>query len=311
MNETLLRRPTVALLALVAAVSVLACPLTAQAAVSHAATVPIELQGVHVFVAVSVNGKPATFVLDTGASANVITPAAAKRLGLSPGSQQTPLIGAAGRAGSVASVKIALLAVGATQARNQVAYVIRLPEAMPCDGLLGTPFLRDRIVKIDYESSKLMLIPKSEFQPPAGATVLPLRFDGNTPFVEAHADGHSGWFRMDTGADNGATLFSAFVESNHLRGRYSPAIRIVTGRGVGGLLMGDLVRLPLLQIGPYKFVRAVAELSRQTEGTFGDKRNAGNIGGEVWQRFTLTLDYADRRAYIEPNSRFDRPFAVP
>src|SRR5437016_2133841 len=48
------------------------------------ATVPMELRGVHIFVDISINGKPATFVLDTGASANVITPDAVQRLHLTP-----------------------------------------------------------------------------------------------------------------------------------------------------------------------------------------------------------------------------------
>jgi len=273
--------------------------------------VPMELRGVHIFVDISINGKPATFVLDTGASANVITPDAMKRLHLTPGEEQTPLTGAAGRAGSVSNVKIASLEVGAARMQNQIAYVIPLPEALPCDGLLGTPFLQKQVVTIDYEHSQLTITPKREFSPPASAAALPLRFYGNTPFVEAIADGCKGWFRMDTGAGNGATLFAAFAERNHLQGKYTPSVRIVTGRGVGGLLTGDLVRLPTLAVGPFKFSKAVTELSRQTTGTFGDKQNAGNIGGEVWQRFTVTLDYMDRKAFLVPNARFEVPFAAP
>lgn len=281
------------------------------AARADAVTVPMELRGVHIFVQISINGKPATFVLDTGASANVITPDAVQRLGLTPGSEQTPLTGAAGRAGTVSNVKIAALEVGAAKMQDQIAYVIPLPEALPCDGLLGTPFLQRKVVTIDYARSQLTMTPKTEYRPPAGATTLPLRFYGNTPFIEAKADGASGWFRMDTGAGNGATLFAAFAERNHLQGKYTPSVRIVTGRGVGGLLTGDLVRLPTLMIGPYKFTKAVTELSRQKTGTFGDRQNAGNIGGEVWQRFTVSLDYASRKAFLEPNARFKVPFAAP
>ena len=278
---------------------------------ANVVTVPVELRGVHIFVEIAVNGKPATFVLDTGASANVIAPDAVKQLGLSPGQEQTPLTGAAGQAGNVSSVKIASLDVGATRMRDQIAYMIALPEALPCDGLLGTPFLQQHVVTIDYERSQLTITPKREFSPPAKATAVPLRFSGNTPFLEAKADGCAGWFRMDTGAGNGATLFAAFAERNHLQGKYSPSVRIVTGRGVGGLLTGDLVRLPALTIGPFTFSNAVTELSRQSTGTFGDRLHAGNLGGEIWQRFTVTLDYPDHKAFLTPNARFDVPFAAP
>jgi predicted aspartyl protease len=298
---------------LTATVSLAACASACSLAASGAesVTVPIQQHGVHVYVDVSVDGKPATFVLDTGASANVITPQAIQRLHLTPGDQQTPLTGAAGGAGSVPRVKIDAIDVGAAHVTKQLAYVIALPEALPCDGLLGTQFLSAQVVTIDYERLRLTLTPREEFHPAAGATAIPLRFVGDTPFIEAVADGAKGWFRMDTGAGNGATLFAAFAERNHMVGKYSPSVRLITGRGVGGLTYGDLVRLPTLTIGPYRFTRPVVELSRQTEGTFGDRRNAGNLGGEIWQRFTLTLDYAGKVAYVTPNGHFDAPFITP
>ncbi len=280
-------------------------------AANGAVTVPVRLRGVYIYVDVVINGRPATFVLDTGASANVVTPDAIKRLHLTPGQEQTPLTGAAGPAGSVPHVKMDTLVVGSDRARNQIAYVIPLPDELACDGLLGTPFLQKRVVTLDYERSQLTISGGILTTAPAGASAIPLRFYGNTPFVEAIADGCKGWFRMDTGAGNGATLFAAFAEHNHLQGKYMPSVRLVTGRGVGGLLYGDLVRLPELDIGPFKFTGAVTELSRQTEGTFGDRQNAGNLGGEIWQRFTVVLDYARSRAYLSPNGRLDMPFNTP
>jgi hypothetical protein len=291
--------------------SILITIVATAARAADSTTVPIRLEGVHIYVDVSINGKPASFVLDTGASANVITPDAVRRLTLMPGPDQTPLTGAAGKAGSVSDVQIAALDVGTAHLKDLIAYVIPLPEALPCDGLLGTQFVQSQIVTIDYERLTLTLTPRRGFRAPAGATAVPLQFIGNTPFLEAYADGHKGWFRMDTGAGNAATLFAKFVERNNMAGKYTPSIRLVTGRGVGGLLYGDLVRLPTLQIGPYKFANGVTEFSRQTEGTFGDPNNAGNLGGEIWQRFTVTLDYAGKRAYLKPNGQFDKPFIAP
>ncbi|HLK57039.1 MAG TPA: aspartyl protease family protein [Chthonomonadaceae bacterium] len=274
-------------------------------------TVPITLHGVHIFVDITINGQPATFVLDTGASANVITPQAMQRLQLTPGKELTPLTGGAGRAGAVPQVQISTLSVGASRMEDQTAYVIPLPETLPCDGLLGTPFLENQVVTIDYEHSQLTMTPTPFFTPPAGASMLPLRMEGNTPFLEAKADGVKGWFRLDTGAGNGVSLFSTFVDQNHLRSKYTPSIPAVTGRSVGGLLYGDLTRLPVFSLGPFRLTNPVTELSRQTQGTFGDKHNAGNLGGEIWQRFTVMFDYPHSRVYLTRNALYDRSFNSP
>jgi C-terminal processing protease CtpA/Prc len=52
----------------------------------------------------------------------------------------------------------------------------------------------------------------------------------------------------------------------------------------------------------------VTELSRQTDGVFADSQNAGNLGGELFRRFTVTFDYASSKVYLARNSVFDAPF---
>jgi C-terminal processing protease CtpA/Prc len=41
-----------------------------------------------------------------------------------------------------------------------------------------------------------------------------------------------------------------------------------------------------------------------SHGPFADSSLAGNIGGIILSRFTMTLDYAHRVIYMEPNSIF-------
>jgi hypothetical protein len=311
LKKDLLNRLQTEARVMIGLVMLTAALLQAQAQETGPVTVPMKLQGVHIYVEVGINGKPATFVLDTGASANVITPQAVERLKLTPGDQLTPVTGAAGQGGTVPQVKIANLNVGVTRQASQIAYVISLPEMFQCDGVLGTPFLLNQIVTIDYEHSQITMAPRKGFVPPVGATEFALRFPGGTPFLEANADGAKGWFRIDTGAGNGISLFAPFVEQHHMRGKYSPSIKLMTGRAIGGLLYGDIVRLPEFAIGPFKFTKPVTELSRQTEGAFADTSNAGNLGGELWQRFTVTLDYANFKIYLKPNARYDLPFLAP
>jgi len=287
-----------------------ASALRAEADGAQSVTVPLIQRGVHLYVEATIDDKPALMVLDTGAGANILTPRAAKRLNLELGKGQVSVQGAGGDAASASEVKLGKLGVGDATLKAQNAYVIRLPEALVCDGLLGTPFFQAWIVQFDYEKLRLTLTPRSAFQPPADATAVPIRFFNNIPAVEATVDGIKGQFKIDTGAGDALTLFAPFVEEHHLRGKYMPSLQTVTGRGVGGLLYGDMVRLPEFRIGSFRFTRITAELSRQTEGAFAGKENAGNLGGEIWQRFTLILDYPESKIFLIPNGRFETPFVA-
>ncbi|MCW3051819.1 MAG: hypothetical protein JWN14_989 [Chthonomonadales bacterium] len=49
-------------------------------------------------------------------------------------------------------------------------------------------------------------------------------------------------------------------------------------------------------------------LSQQTTGVQADPNHVGNIGAEIWQRFTVTLDYGGGKMYLVPNARYGQPF---
>lgn len=271
-------------------------------------TVPLIQRGAHILVETMLDDKPALMILDTGAGVNLVTPEAEKRLNLKPDKGRVNVQGAGGSAAPATAVKIGKLEVGASTLKAQSAYIIPLPDALECDGLLGTPFFREWVVQIDYVKLQLTLTPRGAFQPSAEDKAFPIRFNNNIPEVEATVDGIKGQFHVDTGAGDALTLFGPFVAKRHLRGKYMPSVQTVTGRGVGGLIYGDLVRVPEFSIGQFHFSRVTTALSRQTEGAFAGRESAGNLGGEIWKRFTLTLDYAENKIFLARNSRYEEPF---
>jgi len=273
-----------------------------------AVTVPITLHDCMIVAASTVNGKPVTLMLDTGAGGNVLTPEAARRLGLTPGTDQRDVEGTGGKAARASAVQLDRLSVATASAAKQTAYLIPLPEILQCDGLLGTPFLEQWVVTVDYTRSLLTLTPRPLFSPPANARVLPLRMIGNTPHIEATVGDGTGWFMADTGDNGSLTLFKTFVDQNHLRGKYGSSQRTVTGKGAGGLTYGERVRLPQFAPGPFQFQNVPTVLSQQTTGVQANPDRAGNIGAEIWQRFTVTLDYGGAKIYLVPNTHYSQPF---
>lgn len=275
-----------------------------------AATIPMWLNGSHASVEVRINGRPARMLLDTGADQVVLSPLAAARLGLHGQTDSTPGFGAAGSI-SASKTSIADLSVGGFHQRRQAAYVVPFPQEFGYDGVLGTPFFAAFITTMDYQRRLFTLEPHSACETHRGAASIPIRVESGKLLLLATAGGVSGWFSADTGAGNALTFFAPIAERLRLRDTFSPAIRTVTGVSPGGYTHGALVRLPSVGIGPYVFDQVVAELSIDTEGYFAKAPYIGNLGGELWRRFNVTLDYPNGLMYLTPNDAFKDPFVGP
>ncbi|MGC4044941.1 MAG: aspartyl protease family protein [Armatimonas sp.] len=247
--------------------------------------------------------EPLRLILDTGAGVNVLTPEAAARLGLKLTDAPFAVSGATVTKAKVCQVP--KLSLGSINLAGSFV-VLPLPAALNCDGILGGPFFEKFMVTIDSFRNKLSLAPPKSKK--LTGPVLPLRLVGGIPQVYGSVEGISGWFRMDTGADDVLTLFPGFVERHKLRDKFPKRIETVVGRGVGGLLTGELVKVSRLTLGPHTLGDFVADLSTQTEGTFADRDSAGNLGNALLRRFILTLDYQGKKVQLLRAPGFGEPF---
>lgn len=272
--------------------------------------VPMVLQGVHPVVEVRLKDEVLRFIVDTGADQNVVSAKAAARLGLVPSSQTLPGRGAAAAFSAVPWVHLDEIAIGETKLRDQVAFIVPLPEEANADGVLGTPLFAHFVVTLDYAAGELGLETPQAFRPPAGVDALPLRSEGGKILLRAAAAGVDGWYSLDTGAGNAVTMFTPTVERAHLRDAFGPGLRMVTGISPGGYTRGELVRVPEVRLGPYRFERVIAELSLAEQGYFAHPPPdaQGNLGGELWRRFSMTIDLPSKRLFLRPNALFAQPF---
>src|SRR5579883_1732281 len=274
------------------------------------ASIPMVLQGVHPTVGVRIKGETLRFVVDTGADQNVISAKAAEKLGLVASSQTLPGRGAAGTFGAVPWVHLDTVAIGEAPLRDQIAFIVPLPEEANADGVLGLPLFTQFVVTFDYAAGKLELEAPKSFRPPAGLEALPLRLQDGKILLKASAAGVNGWYSLDSGAGNAETMFAPTVERMHLRSAFGPALSMVSGISPGGYTRGDLVRVPEVRIGPYRFERVIVELSLADQGYFAHPPpdTEGNLGGELWRRFSMTIDASSHRLYLRPNAFFAQPF---
>jgi Aspartyl protease len=123
--------------------------------------IPLRLGPPHVLVRAVLHGQePVTLLLDTGASHTLLTPAIARRLGLSP-TADTPtktLTRADGQLHTVPLVVCKALAVGKAVVEQLPVGITDVdPTAPAVEGLLGVDFLARFTVTLDYGTRQLWL----------------------------------------------------------------------------------------------------------------------------------------------------------
>ena len=274
--------------------------------------VPFELLNNHIYAAATIDGVAVRVLVDTG-GVNLLTPSSAKRLGLASEGKL------AGRGAGDEHVDLGLthareVRLGGAVLTRPVFYVIDLSplpdvEGTECDGLVGFEMFRRFRIAIDYEARVLTLTDPAKFQPPAGAHSVPFELANRIPIVTGDLDGLPVRLSVDTGARTSLTLHSPFVRSNDLVTRYTAAPETVTGWGVGGPSRGRPARLGKLTLGDLALRDLAGDLFVGDKGAFANPDRAGNLGGGVLRRFTVTFDYDAMRMYLAPNRHFAEPDA--
>ena len=182
-------------------------------------TLPLERAGDIVFVRAAVNGEAAgLFIVDTGASGNLVAKPLARRLRLPwiweaksrgvGGASKLPVRGV--RSIRVGQADLAGHWVGESDF-GRVNRVL----GVEVEGALGYSAFYHLPVTIDYRASSLTFHDRDQFQPPAQATEAPLRLMDRHPHVRGGINGkHEGWFLLDTGSSAHLGLQGAFVKQH-------------------------------------------------------------------------------------------------
>ena len=276
------------------------------------ATTPIRIHDRHIFLKAGINGKgPFEFILDTGAGATTLDKGHSEALGLKAEGK----LAAQGVGGTTdfGFTKVESFEVGEAVVRGQRAVVIDLKPiavAMGEDvaGILGYDFISRFAVTIDYAAGTLTLTDPDKWTPPAGASLVPIELIQNVPTVEAvYGADLKGRFLVDTGNNGSVLLHGPFVRAHDLVAR-APR-KIESGMmGAGGEEKQYVIRGDSLRLGDFTIVGPLVSLSQSEKGiTGGNAEIAGNIGGELLQKFVVTFDYSHKRMCLVPGPNFSEP----
>ncbi len=274
-------------------------------------TVPFDLVNNHIYIDVMLNGKgPFRIMFDTGGE-NVVTPEVAKELGVSSeGTFEGRGVGE--KSEDVGFTRVETVQIGDATIAKQVFAVFALGpfaavEGVPQLGLVGYEVFKRFVVRVDYDKKLLTLSLPSAFHYNGTGTEVPFTFKEHMPQVEGSLDGIAGKFEIDTGSRDSVSILAPFAETHGLRERYGASVAAVTGWGVGGPARGLVTRASSLRLGTVEVARPVVDLTLQKKGSLTDPYVAGNVGGGVLKRFTVTFDYGRQRLIFEPNANNARP----
>ena len=267
-------------------------------------SIPFEFVSGRILVPARVNdSRPATLMLDTGYSVNMLSGELAEALGL----KRTGRITIVGIAGEESADQFE----GVTFHLGSASYKPRRVAALPAsyqrhwrkrDGVLGAGFFRRFVVEIDPKAGTVRLHEPESFRYSGSGEMVPFRMPQSTPVVEGaivrpDQAPIEGRFEVDTGCDGGLCLGSDFVMANHLVDS-SDKTEGSTRRGVGGDTRTKLGRVPGFRLGRQLVARPLTNFF--LEGSPVDPGLAGHIGMDVFRRFTVIFDYSRERMILEP-----------
>jgi Aspartyl protease/PDZ domain len=269
-------------------------------------SIPFRLLNNHIYVDASIDGKPPeAFVFDTGAT-DILDTGAAQRLGIDV-EGALPGGGFGDKIASFGFAKVKSVSLGGLTLPDQVFGNIDLSglisvEGAQSAGLLGYEFVKRAVLTIDYGARTLIFTRQDAFHPPAGIAAIPFKFAAHIPMITGSLDGFPGEFEIDTGARGALTVMAPFAAQHDLIARYHATRNATVGYGVGGPSKALLARAAKLDIAGVLIDAPVAEIVTDKGGAAEAARTAGNIGGDLLKRFTMTLDYAHQQLWLEPNA---------
>jgi predicted aspartyl protease len=267
-------------------------------------TIPVETEG-YVTLEARLNGKgPFAFIFDTGGHA-ILTPEAVAALGLSANGA-----GSSGGTGSdqlsVQYTKVDRMEIGGATLKDQRFLVIPLQYdttergGRPAlAGILGLELLERLSARLDYRHQTLTFWPRQSYRHSGPGTSVPITFADDIPLVPAKIGRATGDFALDTGNSASVLVQHVWAEKNGLADEMKRGVKMVSF-GSGGASQNWASRVDNFEVAGDVFHHAIARYAEDKEGSLSSRTEAGNIGNDILQHFTLDFDYANNLIWFEP-----------
>ncbi len=236
---------------------------------------------------------PYRFIIDTGSSVTLVSPALASRYAAqdSPPPDEPPVRVRSAEGGTALLSKVTLKRIQLGKARFD--YVPALiydcsdlsaQFGVPIDGILGFPLFRDAVLTLDYPNRTVVLRSRIPDDGLPGETILFNNAD-KTPLIPVHMGDREFAALIDSGSSaamdiNPAGLSPAFV--------YGPVVgpTVSTLAGDRTLKVGRLAGM--VRVGSFDIPQPVAQVTDELS----------SLGGAILSHFTVTFDQEHDQVFL-------------
>lgn len=263
------------------------------------------------------NGRPMNFLLDTGVDKTVLFGIEGNEDKIKNNSKKILIKGVSGKKKAYAYKNSNnTIEIGKLKDTNHNVYAIfdkafNISDKIgyQVQGIIGYDFFKNHIININYNKSIIKIYnPKKFTKLLKNYDTLKLNLIENKPYVETkikQKDAFKNYiFLLDTGSGDAIWLKQQTGQKLPEKSFYD-----ILGYGFADVIFGLRSKAEAFKLGEevIKNPKIAYPDSLAYQGLKSIPKS-GTIGSEVMRRFQWYFDYANRKAYIRPNSDFSDPF---
>lgn len=181
------------------------------------------------------------------------------------------------------------------------------------DGVFGTDLMKGKIIEIDYHKNVIRFYDENDRSIDlSGYEKMKLHLIDNYPAVESsitvNGKEYSGYFGLDSGADDALTIASPYVRKNSLVNTMKTIGKATAQGSDGSVYEMPVVLCPSITFA-HKFLYNVPiTLSSSTEGIDASEKMAGFFGNAFLKRFNTIIDFKNQSIYFKLNKNLYSEF---
>ncbi|WP_281309808.1 PDZ domain-containing protein [Flavobacterium flavigenum] len=282
--------------------------------------IPFKLINNLVFIPIKVNGIELNFLLDSGVDETILFSMEDKKEVSFKNVEKIKLRGL-GSEEEIEGLKSTnnILVTHGLKSINHLVYIILDQDfnlsshvGIPVNGIIGYKFFKNNVVEINYQKKKIFVHQNNEnvrnnFD--KNFKTIPITIERSKPYVMASA--------MVSGKNIPAKLLIDIGNSDSFWVFENDKIKLpkknfpdFLGKGFSGDIEGHRAKISNFSLADFTFKNPIVSFpdSSSIKNVKMVADRVGSVGGEILKRFTIVLDYADKKMYLKKNNKFNEPF---